>query len=432
MNYKPALVLFALATLTAQTIADPALVKTIRDKVLENSERMPRYTCVENISRQRYRPRFGIKPVSCPLLIAAREKLTSPGQLVWQDRLKLDVAATSAGEIFSWAGARQFETTNIDELISNGASGSGDFSSFIHNIFAGGSVDPFQYQGEKDTPSGRFALFTYKIQQEKSRYMFRVPGSSPTIIPFKGEFLANPASGDLARLVVDADDFPPGEVCHLVQAMEYQRVRIGASEFTLPSVTTMTALYLNGEETRNETRFTQCREYVGESTISFGEPGETSTAAQIAVVKPQPLPKDLRLRVTIDPPIRAETAAAGDMISAIVTNEIKQNNQTLVKKGDKLRGRLLRADQLLLPSSRWTFTLKFDTIERNGVEQPISLEPLDDGERLDRITSPQELANARARTDASLQRPDGAGVFILYKNGNITLDKDFRTEWRTK
>jgi hypothetical protein len=219
--------------------------------------------------------------------------------------------------------------------------------------------------------------------------------------------------------------------------MDYQRIRIGTSEFTLPSLTTMTALYLGGEEARNETRFSNCHEYVGESTISFGDPGETSaTVAISAATKLPPLPKDLRLRLSMDQPINTETASAGDMITAVVTREIKQGNQVLIKQGDKLRGRLIRAEQHLAPTTRWVLMLKFDTIERNGIEQSIELEPIDDGDRKDTYSEPVGLAPRSAPAKVTithyLQRPQGAGVYVFYKSGNITLDKEFRTEWKTR
>ena len=53
--------------------------------------------------------------------------------------------------------------------------------------------------------------------------------------------------------------------------MDYHRVKIGSGDFLLPEVTTMDALYRNGAETLNETRYSDCREFVGESTIRFDD-----------------------------------------------------------------------------------------------------------------------------------------------------------------
>src|SRR3954447_26936301 len=102
-------ILSSLAALTADTPAGPAaspaqaLFNRLRGKVLEDVARVPRYTCVENVTRKQYRPQYGSRPAACPALIAARASLASPGLLVWHDRLRLDVAVGQNSEIFSWA-----------------------------------------------------------------------------------------------------------------------------------------------------------------------------------------------------------------------------------------------------------------------------------------------------------------------------------------
>ena len=71
--------------------ADPATQKLfdqVRDKVLDNTRRVPRYTCVQTINRNQYRPQYGRRPSGCEAIIGAREKLLSPGYLTWRDRLR--------------------------------------------------------------------------------------------------------------------------------------------------------------------------------------------------------------------------------------------------------------------------------------------------------------------------------------------------------
>jgi hypothetical protein len=75
------------------------------------------------------------------------------------------------------------------------------------------------------------------------------------------------------------------------------------------------------------------------------------------------------------------------------------------------------------PSPVWIIALRFDTIERNGAEQPIALKPLDDGDR-----SNPRIQVARGGMD----RPEGAGVFVFAAHGNIVLDQRFRSEWETR
>ena len=47
----------------------------------------------------------------------------------------------------------------------------------------------------------------------------------------------------------------------------------------------------------------------------------------------------------------------------------------VLKSGYKVHGRILRLQQILVPKPQWFLEIRFDRIERNGVEQPIALRP---------------------------------------------------------
>jgi hypothetical protein len=70
-------------------------------------------------------------------------------------------------------------------------------------------------------------------------------------------------------------------------------------------------------------------------------------------------------------------------------------------------------------------SIRFDTIERNGIEQPIALKPVDDGDlsahRVPTKTRPE-----------AMERPEGAGLFVFAESGNLALDQKFHSEWETR
>src|SRR5438309_9194083 len=111
----------------ARTADSPAqlLFNRLRENVRGALERVPRYTCVQTITRTRHRPQYGSRPSSCAALIDSRARLQSAGLLLWHDRLRLDVAVGEKAEMFSWAGARQFETNSLADLALSGSTGSG-------------------------------------------------------------------------------------------------------------------------------------------------------------------------------------------------------------------------------------------------------------------------------------------------------------------
>jgi hypothetical protein len=97
----------------------------------------------------------------------------------------------------------------------------------------------------------------------------------------------------------------------------------------------------------------------------------------------------------------------------------------MARMNDRVHGRILRLQQYMEPTPNWFVALRFDTIERNGMEQPISLKPLDDG-----VRSAQRLRVPLAA--ARLERPEGSGVFVFSEHGNMVLDRNFHSEWETR
>jgi hypothetical protein len=426
------IVLVCAAALTADTPAQ-ILFNRLRAKVREDVEKSPRYTCVETVVRTQYRPPLGGMRANCAAIVAERARLTSPGLETWHDRLRLDVGVGENSEIFSWAGAKSFETGDLQDLALSGATGSGDFGSFLASVF-GPDAEQFRYVGEQDTPLGRLAAFEYKVPLAKSHYSYRTGTGTNRIVGYGGTFYAIPAKAELRRLIVDAHEFPTGDVCSVYDTIDYARTKIGSGDFLLPEVSRMDVLYADGQESLNETHYSGCHEFTGVSTIRFDDPEEAGTVAAAAKAALQSLPAKTRVRVRIDPPISSETGAAGDAITGVVEHDVKVRGQVVVRATDKLHGRILRFEQFLVPDARWVVAIRFDSMERDGVEQPVTFRAVDDGLR---NAPPPRYMGRRMQSsapvpDVKAQRPPGAGLFVFYDAGRLVLDRKFESEWETK
>jgi hypothetical protein len=404
----------------AALAADPAvqqLFDRVRDKVVDNTRRVPRYTCIQTIDRNQYRPQYGTKPAGCEAVIAARGKLLSPGYLTWHDRLRLDVAVLNGRETFAWAGARQFETTDIEQLTSSGSSGTGDFAAFLSSVF-GLETTRISLVGEEKNPTDLTALFGFDVPVDTSHYVYRSHGTGEQrVIGYHGTFLVDERLAELKRLMVEADHFPPDEVmCRVQDVMDYHRVKIGAGDFLLPETSKMTVLFNDGQESQNETHYSGCREYGVESSISFDDSAGSSSSTDLKATARQKLPANLRLEIGLKSPIHSETAAAGDEVTAVVLRDVKGS----ARANDVVHGRILRLEQFLFPTPRWVVAIRFNRIEHDGVERPLDLSPLDDGDR------------ARRNSILTEKRPPGAGVFIFPQLGNLVLDRKFHSAWETR
>jgi hypothetical protein len=175
----------------------------------------------------------------------------------------------------------------------------------------------------------------------------------------------------------------------------------------------------------NDTRYSDCREYVSQSTLRFDNPDETGGAAA-SKAPLQPLPPRTRLLIGLSKPVNTETAAAGDAVEGVLLRDaIDTRLVTVARTNDRVHGRILRLQQYLDAPPRWVVAIRFDTIERNGMERPMALTPVDDGDR-----SVQGLHGSLP--PGVLQRPAGAGVFFFNGYGNIVLDQNFHSEWETR
>ncbi len=393
-------VVLLVASTTAST-ADTKpeeLFNKVRARVLDDVSHVPRYTCVQTVNRAQYRPQYSEKS-SCRSIIAARRQLASPGYLIVRDRLRLDVAVVDGAETFSWAGARQFETSHVDELVKSGATGSGEFVSYLISVF-GSDADSISYLGQ--------SLFAFNVPIEKSHYTYRTKGPDRTI-GYHGSFLVDPATTELKRLTVVADQFPPGdEVCRVEDNMDYHRVKIGNGDFLLPEAATMDVLFSEGTESVNEIGYSDCHEYAGQATIRFDDdaaaPGAPKSAALQPAAPVRPLPKGLRFRIGLTSPIHSETAAAGDAVTGVILHEVKDRKLGIVaRENDVVRGRILQLEQHMYPFPRWLLAIRFDALEHDGMEQPLTLKSRERG-----------------------------GTFVFAQAGNIVIDQSFHSEWETR
>src|SRR5207248_299699 len=116
---------------------------------MAHAERIPNHTCVETIQRERYEPAVSPVPKTCDGLLARRKQADFPALLrhATTDRLRLDVALSETSEIYSWAGAPRFEEGDIDELIPDGAIGTGPFATLLLSAFRA-RTPRFVYEGK--------------------------------------------------------------------------------------------------------------------------------------------------------------------------------------------------------------------------------------------------------------------------------------------
>lgn len=367
----------------------------IRDHMVEQLRRQPNYTCVETVER------------------SARPGAKKNFQL--KDTLRMEVALVDGKEMFAWPGARKFEATDLGDMVKEGAIGNGNFASFARAIFQASSAI-FDYKGA----DGTLVRYDYHVPLLQSGYMIRI-GDKRALVAYRGSVFADPKTLDVHRIDVIAENIPIMlDLAATDTRMDYARVKIGESDFLLPAESELTLVDLDGEEHRNHVRLTSCREFSGESVLTFDDAPADSVAAASATLEEISLPADLILELRLDSEIDTQTAAVGDQLRARLANDVKHKGHVLVAKGATVTGRVTRLEK---HSDYTELGLEFVEAGSAGVRARFE-------GKLDRLPQGFGVPNNIQRHISVRPAEPGESILIL-ESGRVRMSRGTPIFWRT-
>ncbi len=387
--------------LTPETL----LIARIKVHMGENLERLPNYTCLQTIERSR-RP-------------------SPSNRLELVDTLRLEVAFVDRKEMFAWPGAGKFEDRRLVDMVPGGTIGNGNFALHAHSVFLS-SGPSYTYAGETMRGVRRTVRYDYRVPYTHSGYRLRVPPREARVA-YHGSLWVDAVTLDLVRLEVQADDIPADlGIVEVSDAIEYGRVRIGESEFLLPRSSELKMVDLSGSESRNRAVFTECRQFTGESFLSFGDAPSSETPVPGRSIKEIELPAGLSLELHLDAEVDSRTSFVGDAVTAKVARPARMDKRIVVPKGAIAAGRIVRLERRTHPYQHFVVGLKFYSLEFGATRASFraSLEDL----------GPTFIGfGANARTTAVTGTPAlKQGIFEVAARDRLQLPKGFRMLWRTE
>jgi hypothetical protein len=347
------------------------LLLQVRDRVKDSIDRLPKYMCTQTIDRLRYEPAKDKQASKCDDGLAQKDL-----HVATSDRLRFDVAMTNAGEIYAWAGAKRFDDHSLFDLVKEGSISNGVFAGFLSAIFDREDAT-FSYNGDTTGDGRALTEFGFRVPLEKSHYIFAGPNARVTTA-YEGEIFVDRKTSDLVRLVVRTSGLAPETgSCQVTTTLDYGRVRLEGGDFLLPTVAGSQVRDVNGTRSENRTVFSNCHEFLGESTVTFDPPPEAAAAAAPSPARPAAaLPAGLRFTVSTTQDIQTATAAAGDLIQAKLAAAIRDaSNQVLAPAGAGITARLVRIRRYFGGDSAVSMGLKLETIELGGVSVPLRARP---------------------------------------------------------
>jgi hypothetical protein len=431
------LMLMCAALAAGQSRSDPSeVLNRVILKVRENSRRIPNYACVETVTRDYYTP-LAQTPRACDVVLAGRKNPTIDMRLQHSltDRLRLDVAMSKHGELHSWVGASRFEDKSIDQIAGDGPLGTGAFGGFVTVVFNHGP-DQFTFQREV-VENGRTRMeFSFEIPESDSTYKVKVYNSWATTA-YTGSFSVDPKTELVDWLRIETALLPPAAgTCTTNTTIDLAMTAIGDGTFLLAKGARQRFIGRDASEALNTILFSNCREYRGDSTISF-DTGDTETAPgppvagappQLLAPKPIAIPGGLEFTLEFEGPIDTRTAAAGDPVSARLVSALRDRlGKTLVPAGARVQGRLLRVQVFHGPKAEAIVVFRPATVEAGGVRTAFfAKQDLIRELRQERAKSPEK----RVPILLPFQFETNAGLF-RFPGEQPVVPKGFRSEWRT-
>ena len=236
----------------------------IRDKVAERLSLLPNYACHEVIDRL-------IQP-------------SNFGRLRQYDTVELEVAFVGQRELFARPGDTQFQEQPITAMVRTGTISNGVFSSLVGSIFLGG-VASFEYSGASEQDGHKTYRYDFQVPQEKSHFTVK-HNFTKAIVAYRGSFWADVETYDLVRVEITADVIPSDLGMSFIKEREqYAALRIRDSEFLLPLHAETESMDDSGNLSRNDLTLQQCREFTGQSTVTFGVPADGASGDRAAPKK---------------------------------------------------------------------------------------------------------------------------------------------------
>jgi hypothetical protein len=264
LTIGPAFVLMVASASAAELkpAEDPeALLQRVRSKMVEYLSQLPNYTCHQVINR----------------LI----RRANSSNFDHRDQLELEVAFMGNREFFARPGATRFEEQPIQKIVPGGTISTGAFGSSANALFSReGAV--FKYAGTSKKEGHATFRYDFQMPEEKSGFLV-THDSAQGIVPYKGSFWVDADTLDLVRLELKADHIPSYIGVRLVEeSMTYKVMRIRDSDFLLPRDSQVAAFDSAGNYSLNMTSLENCREFAGQSVVTFGTPVDSNSAERQA------------------------------------------------------------------------------------------------------------------------------------------------------
>lgn len=393
-------------------------LERLRSHVRQQISQVANYTCVQSIDRSYFVEYFANRS-GC----ANPER--KPKHLYMRDRLRLDVAVSEGREIFSWHGGKSFSSKGIDDVVRSGPISSGSFVGYLRNIFFEKGVK-ISFAGRTSSTSENSYMFDYVVPRESSLYQVS-NGQRRWLVPFHGRFSGSGANFELMSLQVIADALPPeSEICSTGHDIEYQLVDIAGKASLIPKSYVLNINSSTHLHTTSRSEYTQCREFRGESTLSFAVKDEAE-AQQTSAIRDEWLPAGTILHVRLHTPVDDRTSFTGDLVEGSLVDSVKVKKLGItIPKDAALHGVITKLEIYEEPFRHCLASIRFQRLTFGPNSFLLDAAPISSNEDRKWLTEAYH-GQVPFNIAADLE----SGLFV-WTSSHFHKNQHFTADWKTR
>jgi hypothetical protein len=397
------------------------LLARVKTHTRELLARLPNCSCLETVRRD-HQPAGGVMR---PL-----------------DTIRLEVLYSRGRELYSSPGDRAFGDNQPMDFVASGTIGNGHFAVFLSEISGNGALS-YEYKGEEFLSGRRLARYDYRVPVRGSGHTITFPGIRGTV-GIKGSFWADPATYDIVRIALEAEEIPPTlPVLVSSTSIDFAHTNLGGADFLLPQTADSRLVKFFGEESRNHIEFTHCHLFSAQSSISFGDQhGSPLFGASSVLELNRELLPALQVVTRLSTRITEQTAV-GALIEGVIEGNVLRKKSVLIPDGSPVRGRVRRLEWYDEKGGYYIVAVEFTEIEAAGTRYrffadlagtdrlPGLLQTI---RALKRETSTHSNGETMLRETTevlSLSDLPGVGSFFVQAR-RLDLPPGFRMTWKTR
>lgn len=185
----------------------------------------------------------------------------------------------------------------------------------------------------------------------------------------------------------------------------------------LPAASDEIMVDFTGQANRNRVQFTSCRQFTGQSVLSFADPAPVEPTAKVPEQELR-LPPGVTVNLRLTEDIDLEKIAIGDPVSALLDADVKLKGRTLLPKGAVVSGRLSRMER---HSDFTVLGFVFSDAEAGNTHARLEL-------IFDRLSNaiPPRVRNVRFNAPVR-----GNEAIVILPSGSKRLSQGILMVWRT-